>query len=373
MHIAIEALGIDLVGGPRTHTLNFLNALLHLDQENEYTLYLSRHESLSPHRAAVRQVVIGHRSPLLQRLWAHAVLPSSLRWIRADLVHHAKGLACFGSPCPTVATIYDLTMLQHPELFPRADFWYWRYVQPRALRRAAEIIAISQTTAADIQRYYGIPSQRTAVIYSSISPRFGPAAEIQPIRKFGISGDFILHVGSISRKKNLSTLVRAFDRLRRRGFEGQLVLAGRLYHRGHDGELAATVAETGRSSEIIFTGPLNEDDLLALYRSAAVVAFPSLHEGFGIVPVEAMACGAPVVASAGGALAEVIGDAGWLLQDARDDAELAAALDQLIRDLGLRARLIASGLRRAARFAPSVAAGQTLDLYRRATLVKENV
>jgi glycosyltransferase involved in cell wall biosynthesis len=108
-----------------------------------------------------------------------------------------------------------------------------------------------------------------------------------------------------------------------------------------------------------------DEALPGLYRAATAVAFPSLHEGFGIVPIEAMACGTPVVASRGGALAEAVGDGGWLLEDGRDDAELAAALEEIARNPSCRAALRQRGLLRAAAFSPATTADRTLALYRR--------
>src|SRR5206468_1242057 len=109
-----------------------------------------------------------------------------------------------------------------------------------------------------------------------------------------IDGAFVLHVGSISKKKNLGTLARAFATLRRRGVLDKLVLVGRVYQKGRDDQLDQTIDAEGIRDDVVFTGPVPDTDLPSFYRAAAVTAFPSLHEGFGMVPIEAMACGAPV-------------------------------------------------------------------------------
>src|SRR5581483_2420884 len=160
-------------------------------------------------------------------------------------------------------------------------------VQPLALRAATRVVTISHCAAAELAESYRLPPDKLTVVYDSYAPIFTPTAGDPAAvrRRYAIDGTYVLHVGSISKKKNLTTLVRAFARLRRRGVVDKLVLVGRVYQKGQDGELPG------------------------LYRGAAATAFPSLHEGFGMVPIEAMACGTPVVTSRGGALPEVVGDA----------------------------------------------------------------
>jgi glycosyltransferase involved in cell wall biosynthesis len=366
VRVAVDALGIDQLGGPRTVALNLLDALIEADRETELVVFLSRPERLGAAGRRVRQVVAGRLSPHLARLWAQAVMPLYARRWGASLLHHLKGLTVVGAPCPTVVTVHDLTILRHPDLYPAFEGWYWRRVQPRALGAATQLVAVSKTTADDLERLYGVPAGRVEVIYNSIAPAFSPGpADRAVLRRYGLECDFVLHVGSISRKKNLVTLARAFDRLVRRGMPLKLALVGRVYQKGSDEELGPLVDAAGLRERVVFTGPVTEEELVALYRAASAVAFPSLHEGFGLVPVEAMACGAPVVASTGGALGEVVGDAALLLRDGRDDAELAEALGRVIQDPACRAGLIERGRRRAGLFTPAEAARRTLAVYRR--------
>jgi glycosyltransferase involved in cell wall biosynthesis len=369
VRIAIEALGADRPGGGRAATLNLLEALFERDRERQYTLFLTRPERIQSAGPNVRQVVSGPLPPLAARLWAQAVLPVYLAAWRADLVHHAKNLTVASRSCPAVVTVYDLTTLRYPELYSPIDGWYWRNVQPRALGAARRVIAISRTTADDLTRFYGrrVDPARIEVIYPAIAPRFSPTSgdPAGARSRYGIEGDFVLHVGSISRKKNLITLVRALRRVRAAGRRLKLVLVGRVYQKGQDRELGPLIDASGLRRDVLFTGPVPDEDLPGLYRAATAVAFPSLHEGFGIVPIEAMACGTPVVASRGGALAEAVADGGWLLEDGQDDVELAAALEEIVRDDRCRATLRRRGLARAAAFSPAATAEQTLALYRR--------
>lgn len=367
MKVAIDALGIDRPGGGRSATLNLLVPLFTLDRTNCYVVFVSRPEQSISGWPNVHQCVLGPLPALASRVWAQVIIPLYVRRWRADLVHHVKNLTVAGQQCPSIVTVYDLTILHHPDLYPRIDVWYWRHVQPRALRNASRIIAISRTTARDLTRFYKLDSERIEIIYPSYAAAFSPGSGSPDSvrRRYGIAGDFILHVGSISRKKNLLTLLRAFHRLRQRGLAIKLVLAGRLYQKGHDASLPKFLAGNEFASDVIFTGPVPEEDLPGLYRAASALAFPSLHEGFGIVPLEAMACGVPVVSSPGGALEEVIENGGWLLRDPSDDAELADALEMVLRDQRCRNELIERGLVRSAAFSPDRTALQTLDLYER--------
>ena len=366
MRVAIEALGIDVTGGGRSATLNLLHALFSRDRESAYAVVLTRPEPTLARYPNVDQLVSGPIAGLRSRLWAQTLLPVFLRAWGATLVHHVKNLTIAGAPCPAVVTVHDDTTLRHPELFPRAEVWYWRYVQPLALRAATRVVTISHCAAAELAESYRLPPDKLTVVYDSYAPIFTPTAGDPAAvrRRYAIDGTYVLHVGSISKKKNLTTLVRAFARLRRRGVVDKLVLVGRVYQKGQDGELPAVVEAEGLVGDVVFTGSVPDDDLPGLYRGAAATAFPSLHEGFGMVPIEAMACGTPVVTSRGGALPEVVGDAALTMTDTLDHAELAALLERAIRDQPCRRELIARGYERARLFTPERAADATLTLYR---------
>lgn len=365
MNIAIEALGIHAYGGGRTATLTLLEALFRLDAENRYLVFLSQPEpSLAAPAGNVRQWVAPVKNRFLMRAWAQLVLPWATRG--CDLAHFSKNLGVFGVPAPTVVTMYDLTTLIHPELFPRLDVWYWRHVQKRTLQRAARVIAISETTARDLARFYGLPCERIRVIYPACAPHFRPASpeEMRLARqRYGLPERYLIHVGRLDRKKNLAHLVRAFDRMRRSsGFDGQLVLVGEEYEKSLDLSLRPTIAALGLQERVAFTGTVPDRDLPALYSGALAAVFTSLHEGFGLAPLEAMACGAPLVAYRAGALGEVAGE-GALILDAPDEEAFAEALARVIQDERLRQELRARGLARAERFHGERTARQTLQLY----------
>ena len=364
--IAIDAVGIGGTGGGRSATMNLLREMLQQDTTNHYVLLLDRPE---PELSAehVRQVLLPVHQRFLCRAWGQVTWPVSLRHQSVELVHHIKNLSAVALPGRSIVTIYDMTTVLHPELYSRTDVLYWRHVQPRLLRRADRIIAISQQTANDLIRLYNLPPNLIAVIYPAYDPRFRPlpSSEAERVRiKYGLGPRYILHVGSISRKKNLLTLFLAFERLCKAGYDGKLVLVGRQYTQGHDDALYAHLERSNQRARVLLTGPVPDKDLPALYNAAELSVFPSLHEGFGLVAVEAMACGTPLICSSTGALPEVVGDGGVLLQDACDPTAIAGAMEHLLNDVPARTALIARGLERAALYRPAIAAGRTLALYR---------
>lgn len=365
MRIAIDALGITQPGGGRSATLNLLTTLFKIDQENTYLVFVdAREQALSAPN--VRQYVTGIKGRFAARLWAQFTLPVILRREQIDLVHYIKNLGAFFTPGATVVTVYDLSILICPDVYPWIDRMYWRFIEPLTLRQAHRVIAISEDTARDIVTYYRIPMERIQVIYPGCDPRFHPlpAEEVVKVKqKYKLPDTFVLHVGSISRKKNLLTLVRAIASLKQKGVAAQLVLAGRIYQKARDDAVFHYIQQQKLVNDITWLGPVPDDDLVALYNCATVLAFPSLQEGFGLVPLEAMACGLPIVTSGAGAIREVVGNAGVIVDNPMSEVEWAEVLEQLLRDANLRARLRVQGLERARLFSNEGAAEQVLQLY----------
>jgi glycosyltransferase involved in cell wall biosynthesis len=282
-------------------------------------------------------------------------------------VHFVKNLGVFGIAASKVVTIHDLTTLIYPELFPRFDVWYWQTVERLTLQQADRIVAVSQGTAQDVMRFYKIPRERLRVIYNSCAPHFKVAspAEMAAVRKkYDLPERYFLHVGRIDRKKNLPLLLRAFADFRSRsGFDGKLVLVGEPYKKSPELALYSTLRDLNLNQAVILTGRVPDLDLPALYSAALATTFPSFHEGFGLMALEAMACGSPVIAHAAGALQEVVGEAALVLDTATDVQSWSAALHRVADDASLRARLREAGLERAKVFAAERAAADTLSLY----------
>ena len=279
-------------------------------------------------------------------------------------------LGALSPACRRVMTWHDLSYERMPELLSwHRRFWHAIQMRPRFQARSADrVIAVSRSTAADLGSLYGIDRARITVIPSGVDPALRRASEPSVKRwrdERGIPEQFILAVGTREPRKNLPSLVRAWDRIRRNPAFGQLglVIAGEEGWNEH--ELMNTIAASRTPAAVRMIGRVDATERSVLYSACAALVYPSLLEGFGFPPLEAMACGAPVIASATSSMTETAGDAALLVDPYRTD-ELVAALLALLGDAGLRTRLIARGYDRVRMFSWQEAARQTLSVLREA-------
>jgi len=297
------------------------------------------------------------RAPSL--LWKHAALPFALWRDHVDVFHSPTGTLPLLAPCRQVVTIHDVFAAIEPGWFAPRVGAQLRAAQRRAAHGAEAVIAVSECTRRDVVERYRADPGRVHVVYNGVDhDRFGPSdVEVDGeavARRYGVRHPFILCVGSLMPWRNATRLLRAASRL-----DYGLLFVGRdVWGTDPTQQLAAQHGWDWAR----FTGYVDDDDLPTLYAAASVFAYPSLYEGFGIPPLEAMACGTPVVASTAGALPEVLGDAA-LLVDPYDEDQLAQAIDAAARDSGeLRRR----GFLRAQRYTWSEAAERTWQVYRNA-------
>lgn len=363
--IVIDALGIHYPGGGRTATLNTFEGILALNKHSHFLFFLTQPEpSLQRADRNIEQIISPTKNRILVRIWAQlAILYYSSG---CSLIHFAKNLGVPVSPCPYIVTVYDLTTLLYPDLFPALDVWYWRTIERKTLHGAAKVIAISQNTAQDLKALYDLPDDKIRVIYPAIGDHFKPVPEHQAqeiLRTYHLPENYFIHVGRIDKKKNLTLLVRAFHRFKLSTARNtKLVLVGEVYPKSPDPELAPTIEALGLRNEIIFTGRVPDAHLPALYTHAQVTLFPSVHEGFGLAPIEAMACGSPVIGHRAGAFAEAAGEAALII-DGINEENLAAAMIDISENTQLRSEYIARGFERARLFRKEITARKTLDLY----------
>jgi len=264
-------------------------------------------------------------------------------------------------PVPAVVGVHDTIADRHPRLAfsSRRHELFWRWKVRLALAQARTVLTVSEYSKRSIQQWFGIPASRIRVMYEAAAPRFQPAAAEEP------GGGYILYVGGISPHKNLATLIRAFSRLEARARETRLILVGDYQADGFKncyGELRALVSELGLGEQVRFTGFVPDEELCLLYRRARLFVLPSLDEGFGLPVIEAMACGLPVIVSAGNAMEEVVGGAGVVVNPC-DETGLAREMDRLLADAELRREMGARAVRRAAEFSWDAAARELLRVF----------
>ncbi|MBV9356196.1 MAG: glycosyltransferase family 4 protein, partial [Chloroflexi bacterium] len=285
---------------------------------------------------------------------------------RVDLFHSPTGTLPLWSPGKRVVTIHDLFADIEPSWFPRRMGVALRRGQRRAAATADLVIAVSDTTRRDLLRLYSLSPDRVVVVANGVDhDRFRPGLEPAGmlLRRLDVSSPFVLCVGSLLPWRNAPRLLEAVAAVRQSGaLDLQLLFVGRDIW-GTDPTAALAAARGWHWAH--FAGYVADDQLPGLYAAAAVCAAPSLYEGFGIPPLEAMACGTPVVASTAPALREVLGEAA-LFVDARSSAAIADGLARALADTGLRGELRTRGLAQAAGYCWERAAQETARVYARA-------
>lgn len=298
------------------------------------------------------------------RKWWLVGLPTLLQISPVDIFHGTNYCIPLWAPCPTVVTIHDLSLFTQASTHERSNVSRGRRRIPIMARRATRIIAPSRWTKEEIIRHLGIRSERIEVIYEAAREgmRPLPREQCQPVLdKYQIRSPYLLYVGTIEPRKNLLTLLRAYDQmLRSTSHRPQLALCG---GRGWlDDEVFKLVDDLRLGDQVRFTGYVTDEDLPALYSAAEIFIYPSLYEGFGLPPLEAMACGAPVIASNSSSLPEVVGEAGVKVEP-RDYRALAREIAGLLDDPQKREHFRMAGLARAQEFSWERAANETQAVY----------
>ncbi|MHB8619730.1 MAG: glycosyltransferase family 4 protein [Chloroflexota bacterium] len=304
------------------------------------------------------ELVVGRQpvgSNLAKTRWEQLGWPVMAARSGASLMHSPYFALPLRRPVPAVVTIHDLIPMILPAYRGSALVRVYTWLQALACRSAAAIIADSEATRRDVIRLLKVPPERVRVVYLGVEARFSPdRSGPRPIDR-----PYIFYLGGWDQRKNVAALIRAFARVSRQFPDLTLAIAG---HPGSGGRLfpdPRPVAEP-LGNRVRFLGRVTEEEKLALYRHAAAFVFPSLYEGFGLDPLEALACGCPVVCSNASSLPEVVGDAAALV-NARDERELAQAMELVLRDPEpWRQR----GPIRAASFTWQRTAAETLAVYR---------
>ncbi len=346
--------------------------LLHLaaiDRVNHYTVYTTRgldQRALGlPANFTVKPSRLPTINPRVRIPWEQGVAPIILRGA-ADLYHGCLNVAPLFSPIPTVITIHDLAFMRFPQTFRSYNRIYLDLATRLSARRASRILAVSEHTKREVVGLLGVPAERVVVTPNAARQHFRPAppAAIAQFRaRHGLPERFVLYVGTLEPRKNLTTLLDAFALVSRSLPDVPLLIGGGkgwMYE-----PIFARLEQLQLRERVKVIGYIPEEELPLWYAAATVFVFPSIYEGFGMPPLEAMACGTPVVTSNTSSLPEVVGDAGIMVSP-RDTAALADAIRRLLTDADLHASLRRRGLERANRFSWADTAAATLAAYQAA-------
>ncbi|MCS6939246.1 MAG: glycosyltransferase family 4 protein [Roseiflexus sp.] len=377
MHLAINGM---FWSQPTVGSGQYLRMLVHtlpaVAPDVRLTLLLPAYRAIAepfPHdvQAVYVRTPFDGRSANLAKVWFEQVaVPLAAARLHADLLHVPYFAPPRVSLLPVVVTILDIIPLLLPEYRGSAAVRLYMRMVARAARRTTQIIAISHHSASDIVRHLGCRAARVTVTPLAAGAQFCPrdraSAEREVAARYSVTSPFVYYVGGLDARKNLATLVQAFARMRHAGGPAAtLVIAGRAS--GHDPrmfpDLDAVIA-SARACAFVQRIDVPYEDAPLLYAAATAFAFPSRYEGFGLPPLEAMACGTPVIVADATSLPEVVGDAA--LRVPPDDVPgWTAALWRVLADDALRADLSRRGLERATRFRPERLANETLAVYRR--------
>ncbi len=345
------------------YILRLSQALAQIDREDQFTIFKSRKDKTH---------IVDQANFKNEQLWT----PSHHRFERLamsleltpfslDVLHSPDFIPPSRTRCPSVITMHDLAFLLYPRFLTRESARYYGQVD-LAARQADHIIAVSESTKRDTVRFLGVPEDKITVIYEAAHPLFTPVTNNETLsrvrERYQLPQDFILFVSTVEPRKNLPTLLRAFRRLRD-NYKSEAVLAvagnrGWLFE-----EVDQVVSELNLGDAVRFLGGVPNEELVYLYNAAKLFVLPSFYEGFGLPPLEAMACGTPVIVSNVSSLPEVVGDAGILISP-EDIEGLTVAMWRVLTDEKMRRELREKGLKRARVFSWERAARETLAVYR---------
>ena len=378
LHIAIDARRIRDFG-IGTYIRSLVHALSNIDHENRYTLISSAGDvrTLAGLPENFHAAVYSHSD---RGTLDHLLFPLFLHGIAPDLVHIPLNRVPLLLMRPYVVTVHDMANLLFDE--GRSGVWMQlrRYRFRRGLLRARRVIAVSEATKRDVQNLMGVRSERIRRVYNAPDPGFyehdGRSADERGriLERYQIQHPFLLYAGNVRRHKNVPRLVEAFAVLRGQLAEHPVYKDLRLVLIGDTISQHPAVRQAVMKSRVEplvrFLGFVPFETLRCFYESAAAFVFPSRYEGFGLPPLEAMACGTPVITSNVSSLPEVVGDAAVLINP-ENVFDIARGISEVLLDETLRAELIRRGHAQAARFSWERTAREALEIYREAAAARE--
>jgi glycosyltransferase involved in cell wall biosynthesis len=359
----------EYISGVEYYSLGLLNALLRIDSQNDYIAITNRPCLVRQHVSQSTNLTIIEIKHLRTRaariLWEHTQLPRVAKMHGLDVLHCPSYICPLRTTSvPYVVTMHDTIAIDNPKWCKQTNSLYFSLFMKAATRKASSIISVSKCTADDLRRNFSLSYSKIHVVYSGIDEIFSPKKDYPQCYRvrehYNLPERYILYVGNIEPKKNLWTLLRVQRTLREKGLPHKLVIVGRRSW-GVKVELDEISREI-KADNIVWTGYVDRRDLPCVYQMADVFVFLSLYEGFGFPPLEAMACGTPVISTNTGALNETLAGAA-LTVDSYSVGQITRAVVSMITDSSLQEKHIRMGLKQSSLFNWERTAKETLLVY----------
>ena len=366
----------EYISGVEYYSLGLINALVSIDKNNEYYIYTNRPDLITDNAYQTNNMTVFQTKHIKTRIariiWEHTQLPKLAQKHCLDVLHCPSYIVPLrNTNIPYVATIHDTIAIDHPEWCKPTNALYYNLLMKISSRKASRIISVSERTANDIKRNFRSPDNKIHVINSGIDKIFNTVKDFPGLNKikkqYNLPEKYILYVGNIEPKKNLSLTLNLQKHLHQKGFPHKLVIIGKRAW-GTKKELVEITKEV-KSNNIICTGYVKRNELPSIYQMADVFVFPSLYEGFGFPPLEAMSCGTPVISTSKGIPNEAVAKAAVIV-DPFNTNQILQATASIINNSALQKKLIKLGLEVSSHFSWEKTAEETLNIYEKAAQEK---
>ena len=338
--------------GVQRAAYNLVKTLVEIDRDNEYIIFTGNEQVNSADWDYPNVKVIGdHLIPsesIKNHWWEQVWLPRLAKQHAIDILHSPANIAPLFYKGKSIINIHDLCFVVNPQWYSFAFRTLYNFVIPQLAKRATKVITNSNNSKNDLLQYFKLPAEKVSLVYWAVDDVFSlPPSDTKQVGGGYTTGDYILYVGSLEPRKNINALIESYEKLRHDfpAIKAKLILIG------GESPLFATVQLKAREfrDDVVFKGFVTDQELGEYYRHARLVAYPSLYEGFGLPPLEAMASGAPVVTSSTSSIPEVVGRAAVLV-DPRSRDQLARAMHRVLTDASLRESMVRLGAEQVAKF-----------------------